>query len=274
MDLSNEQVVHKRKNGVEYLQFRRLLEYEDTLKHCFTLKPLDFGSNATWDKNKSIYQKNYETIGKMIGIEPSTILRPYQTHTDTIKIVEKKEKGFSVFEKEYQDVDGLITNQKNITFSLVYADCIPLYFFDPVKKVIASIHSGWKGTQKQIGKKAALKMIKEYGCQAKDIICTMGPSIGKCHFEVEEEVKQLFENTFQKTGKIKEMIEKKGEKEGKQKYSIDTVLANRVMLEEVGLSSENIIESGICTVCHSNYLHSYRKEKEKAGRSTSLMTLI
>ena len=49
MDLSNEQVVHKRKNGVEYLQFRRLLEYEDTLKHCFTLKPLDFGSNATWD---------------------------------------------------------------------------------------------------------------------------------------------------------------------------------------------------------------------------------
>lgn len=273
MDLLNETMVHIKKDGIEYLQFRKLLEYETIVKHCFTLRPLDFGSNATWKEYSKGYEENYKKISRALEIKDSTIIRPYQTHTDVVKTIKQKKEGISIFEEQYKDVDGLITNQKNIAFSLVYADCIPLYFFDPVKRVIANIHSGWKGTQKQIGKKAALKMIQEYECNPKDIICCMGPSIGRCHFEVEEEVKQLFEETFKKTGRIQEIIQDQGRKNGKQKYSIDTVLINRMMLEEVGLLRQNIIESGICTVCNSDLLHSYREMQEKAGRNTAIISL-
>ena len=266
MNLSNENVIQVNKNGISYLQFKKLLEYDHILKHCFTLKPLDFGSNNTFEKNQTKYLKNYNNICKELELEANQILRPYQTHTDTIKKVDKNIAG--IFLEDFKDVDGLITNKKDITLSLVYADCIPLYFFDPQKKVIANIHSGWKGTLKQIGKKAAIKMIEEYNCNPKDIICCIGPSIGKCHFEVEEDVAKMFYDTFKQTKRINEIIEKK------EKYHIDTVLINRIMLEEVGLLSENIIESKICTVCSNNLIHSYRKEKEEAGRNSSLIVLI
>lgn len=273
MDLSNEAVIHVKKENIEYLQFRKLLEYENKVKHCFTLRPLDFGSNTTWNQNKEEYMKNYKIISKQIGIDKETIVRAYQTHTDNIKTIEDSKNKISIFEEEYKNVDGLLTNKKNVAISLVYADCIPLYFYDTRNNVIGNVHSGWKGTLKQIGKKAVLKMIEKYESNPKDILCFIGPSIGKCHFEVEEEVKEEFERTFKYTGKIQEIIKDKGIKNGQHKYNIDTVLINRIMLEEVGLLKNNIIESGICTVCNSNLLHSYRNMKEKAGRNTAIISL-
>ena len=95
--------------------------------------------------------------------------------------------------KEYFSTDGLITNKKDLILSTTNADCILLLFFDPVKKVIANTHSGWKGTLKRISVKTVKKMKEEYGCNASDIICCICPSIRKCHFEVEKDVKDLFE---------------------------------------------------------------------------------
>lgn len=266
-DLSNENIIHIKKNGLEYLQFKRLLEYKDILTHCFTLKPLDFGDNSNYEAKKDIIANNYKIICDELEIDYKNIVRPYQTHTNIVKKVED-EKG--IFIDELIDVDGLITNAPSKALSLTFADCTPIYLFDPIKKVIGDIHSGWQGTVKQIAKKSIERMIEVYKCNPKDIICAIGPTIRQCHFEVEDDVKEKFYNEF---SHISGIINVGKPKQGKQKYYIDTVKINKVMLMEMGVKEENIIDSQICTVCNSNLIHSYRTEGKLAGRNTAIIML-
>ncbi len=107
-------------------------------------------------------------------------------------------------------------------------------------------------------------MIKEFECNPKDIICCICPSIRKCHFEVEKDVKDMFENEFKDLENLNNIIE---EKIPNAKWNIDTVLINEMILEKKqGLKKENIIDSGICSVCNSDLIHSYRVEKKKGLR--------
>lgn len=266
-DLSNENIIHIKNNGLEYIQFRKLLEYEDILTHCFTLKPLDFGDNGNFEDKKDIVENNYKLICNQLNTDYKDIIRPYQTHTNNIKEVGNN-KG--IFLQEYTDIDGLITDKPNNILSLTFADCTPIYLFDPDKKAIGNIHSGWQGTVKQIVKFAIKKMINIYGSNPKDIICAIGPTIRKCHFEVEDDVKEIFLNQFKQ---MSDIITKGEIKQGKQKYYIDTVKINKNMLMEMGVLEENIIDSGICTVCNSDLIHSYRKEGNNAGRNTAIIML-
>ncbi len=266
-DLSNENIVHIKNNGLEYIQFRKLLEYEDVLTHCFTLKPLDFGDNSNYDSKRDIVTNNYKLMCNELNIDYKNIIRPYQTHTDNVK---KVEGNTGIFLEEYKNVDGLITNNPNKILSLTYADCTPIYLFDPIKKVIGNIHSGWQGTVKQIAKRGIEKMIEFYKCNPKNIICAIGPTIRKCHFEVEDDVKDLFYNKF---SNIVDIIKVGEEKEGKQKYFIDTLKINKTILMEMGIEEKNIIDSNICTVCNCDLIHSYRKEGKIAGRNTAIIML-
>ena len=110
------------------------------------------------------------------------------------------------------------------------------------------------------------KMISDYGSKPEDIIACIGPCIGKCHFEVDEDVKNIFEQAFSYLNRNCDIIEKR-----ENKYHIDTTLINILMLEECGLQSTNIIESKICTVCNSNVIHSYRAQKDRAGRNIAVL---
>ena len=87
---------------------------------------------------------------------------------------------------------GLLTNKENINTMLTYADCTPVFLYDPVKNVIGNVHSGWRGTVQKIAQKAVAKMIKYYGVNLNNIIVCIGPSIAKCHFEVGKDVKEVF----------------------------------------------------------------------------------
>lgn len=275
IDLSNENVIHKKNKEIEYLQFRKLIEYKEIV-HCYTLKAnnFDIAGNDTYEEKKDITHFNYEKLSNALQISKDTILRPYQTHTDVVKAVNEKwkQRKISIFPEEFNNVDGLITNLPNIAFSLGYADCIPLFFYDPIKKVIGNIHSGWKGTLKKIAKRAVEEMENVYMCNPKDIICCIGPSIRKCHFEVEDDVYEMFYKEFLYTGRINDIISK--ENTDNSKYYIDTVLINKIILQEAGLKVENIIDSGICTVCNFSVMHSYRVDKEKAGRNTAIISLV
>lgn len=113
-------------------------------------------------------------------------------------------------------------------------------------------------------------MIKEFECNPKDIICCICPSIRKCHFEVEKDVKDMFENEFKDLENLNNIIE---EKIPNAKWNIDTVLINEMILEKQGLKKENIIDSGICSVCNSDLIHSYRVEKKGYGLNTALISL-
>ena len=254
----NDDIVLKMdSDGTEILQFKRLLDFPN-LKHGYTLRKN--GINIYAKNNEQDMIESYKKVAKMLNFDYKNIVKPHQTHTDKIEIVNSANEKFD-------EVDGLITNKKNIFLCTTSADCISLMFYDPSKKFIANVHSGWRGTLKQIGRKAVEKMISVYSSNPRDIICCIGPCIKKCHFEVDEDVMSKFQNEFEYTGRITEIIAKGRKVEEKQKYNIDTTLINKLILQEAGLLPENIIDSDICTVCHSDSFHSYRADKEESGRN-------
>ena len=267
-DLSNENVIHIKKGKIEYLQFRKLLEYPE-ITHAYSLGTnLDFRTN----KNEEKAIKNYKMLCEELHVEVKNLVKPNQAHTDCVKKVsEKQNKNMPDFNLSYYDeTDGLVTNKKEIMLATTNADCILMLFYDPVKKVISNIHSGWRGTLQRISINAVEKMIVEYKSNPKDIICCICPSIRKCHFEVEKDVKDLFEKEFQDLKELDKIIE---EKIPNKKWNIDTVLINQIILQEKGLKKENIIDSGICSVCNSDIIHSYRVEKQGYGLSTACIQL-
>ena len=159
---------------------------------------------------------------------------------------------------------------KNIILSTTNADCIILLFFDPVKKVISNVHSGWKGTLNRISEKAVKKMKEEYNCNPKDIICCICPSIRQCHFEVRKDVQEPYYNEFKDFDNIDKIITPVV---GDEKWYIDTVEINKQILKRQGLKEENIIDSELCSVCNSDLIHSYRVEKKGFGIGTAIIEL-
>ena len=279
-DLSNENVIHIIKDGVEYLQFRKLLEYDNIITHAYSLgTDLNF---RTAKINKEALPQNeynkaidsYKKICNSLGTDYNNIVKTNQEHTDNIKIVEEKinKEFMDINLEEYKETDGMITNKRNLMLSTTNADCILLLFFDPVTKTIANVHSGWKGTLQRISVKTVEKMQKEFNCKPENIICCICPSIRKCHFEVDRDVKELFEKEFQDL-QISESIDIMEKQKTQEKWNIDTVLINKIILEQKGLKSENVIDSGICSVCNSDLIHSYRVEKQGYGLNTALISL-
>lgn len=249
-------IIINNKNGIEYLQFKKLMEYNNIV-HCYTLKhDLNFKSTSPI-KNQSI-----EKICSTLGIDRKEYVRANQDHTNNIQIVN----DIKISE---DDTDALITNKKNIALATTSADCISLLMFDYEKNVIAAVHSGWRGTVKKIARDVVEKMIEVYNCNASNIICCICPSIRKCHFEVDYDVKEIFAKTFNYEG----IIEKGVIRESKQKYNIDTVEINKRMIKEIGIKEENIIDSKLCTVCNSDKFHSYRKDRPNYGLNVAIIEL-
>ena len=293
-ELSNKNVIHVKDEKIEYLQFRKLLEHKDVIYHAYALG-LDVGFKTTKPAQKptspermELARKSYKKLCGCIGSDDGHIVQANQNHTDIIKIVQTKinvdAPDFSLTEEGIED--GLITNKKNLALATTNADCILLLFFDSVKRVIANTHSGWRGTLQRISVKTIQKMIKEFGSNPQDIICCICPSIRKCHFEVDKDVKDMFEKEFFDLKNVKFIdIEKENREKGIQltdfieekventKWNIDTVLINKILLQQEGVKTENIIDSGICSVCHSDKIHSYRIEKKNYNTETAVIEL-
>lgn len=293
-DLSNRNVIHVKDKEVEYLQFRKLLEYKDVIHHAYALG-LDVGFKTTTADQKpalperiELARESYKKLCSCMGSDDANIVQANQNHTDIVKIVQTKinvdKPDFSLTEEGIED--GLITNRRNLALATTNADCILLLFFDPIKCVIANTHSGWRGTVQRISIKTVQKMVKEFGSNPQDIICCICPSIRKCHFEVDKNVKDMFEKEFyhlenakfididkensEKIIQLKDFMEEKIEN---TKWNIDTVLINKILLQKEGLTPENIIDSGICSVCHSDRIHSYRMEKKDYKTETAIIEL-
>ena len=231
MDLTNNVVIHANKGEFNYLQFRRLNELG--IKNLYTLKPHFFNTRPDV-VSKERYDssiENYKKLCNEMGLDYNHIVKHNQTHTGNVKCVMQPVDKMCIEEGEFVDTDGLVTNLKDVILTSVNADCILLLMYDPVKKVIANVHSGWKGTVQKIAINAARKMIDQYGCNPEDIIVCISPSIRKCHFEVKIDAKELFDAAFADTGKLDEFIEYIGKDEnGDDKWLIDTIWINKYML--------------------------------------------
>ena len=171
--------------GVPFLKYP-ILEKEGLVEHGISTRLGGVSEGFLGSMNLSYTRgddpahvdENYRRMAAAIGVKPEHMVCTHQTHTTNVRIVTREDAGKGVTrEKDYTDVDGLITNVPGICLVTFYADCVPLLFLDPVKKVVASSHSGWRGTVNRMGQVTVEKMQKEFSCDPKNILACVGPSI-------------------------------------------------------------------------------------------------
>lgn len=213
--------------------------------------------------------KNYGIIAEEIGYSVNDFVASDQTHTTNIRIVTKEDRGKGIIrEKDYKDIDGLMTNERGIVLFTYYADCVPLFFADRIKKVIALSHSGWRGTVNRMAEVTINKMCREFGSNKEDIICAIGPSICRDCYEVSGDVRLEFERKFCSEDMKKIFTAKENDK-----YLLDLWKANEIILIEAGISKENIENRRICTCCNKDILFSHRGSGGKRGNLAAFMVI-
>lgn len=267
MDLTNENVLQMNVNGVEMLKFRKLEEFENVV-HAFSLKPLNF-------RNREGMADDYRVLFEALGLRYESLVKLWQTHTDNILVLDdKKNMDTADVGLEYlKDVDAVITNKAQITLATTSADCLCVLLYDDKKGVIGNVHSGWRGTFKKIVQKTVLKMNEVYGCEFNDIMAFLMPAIRKCCFEVDVDVMEMCKDIFGYLGANDRIISTGRIVDGKQKYNIDSILINKLLLDEVGVPSCNVFDSEICSFCASEKIHSKRADGEGYELGTTVIMM-
>lgn len=269
----------KRKAGQEVLQIRQSeeipyltypeLEALPWLVHGFSTRMGGVSEGCLSSMNLSFsrgdqeesVRENFSRIGKAVGFEPADMVFSHQTHTANVRAVTEEDRG-NGFTKPlpYQDVDGLVTNVPGLVLATFYADCVPLFFVDPVKRVIGLTHSGWKGTAGKIGKVTVEAMKKEYQCDPADILAAVGPSICQECYEVSHDVIQAFRENYRESSWSELFYEKEN-----GKYQLNLWKANELAFLESGILPEHISVTDVCTCCNHEVLYSHRASKGKRG---------
>ena len=213
--------------------------------------------------------ENFRLFGQTIGIEPSQMVFTDQTHTTNVRVVTEADLGKGILcDRDYKDIDGLVTNRPGVGLVTFYADCVPLYFVDPVKGVIALSHSGWRGTVAKMGQKTIKTMMDTFGCSPKNIIAAIGPSICQDCYEVSSDVADAFEAEFT-SAQCAQMLLKKTD----GKYQLDLWKANVLILQDCGILEENIAMPDICTCCNYTTMWSHRKIGSQRGSLAAFLMI-
>ena len=270
-------ILDKESNGVRYLQFPALMKPE-ICRHLFSTRiggvsKGDLGSmNLSYtrgDKKENV-DENFKRIADILGCELDDFVLSHQTHTTNVRVITKDDKGKGITkDRDYEDVDGLITNIPGIVLSTFYADCVPLFFLDPVKKAIGLSHSGWRGTVNKMGKITVEKMMAEYGSNPKNIIAVVGPSICVDCYEVSMDVAGEFLAAFSGADNLDRIVIPKSD----EKAMLDLWQANLAVLMEAGIPKENISLPDICTACNKDILFSHRASNGKRGNLGAFLVL-
>ena len=219
--------------------------------------------------DEAAVRENYHRIAKSIGVKCENMVLSQQTHTTNVRVVTEKDKGKGIVKPlDYTDVDGMVTNIHGICLVTFYADCVPLYFVDPVQKAIGLSHSGWRGTVGKIGKETIRKMEEQYGSDPKDILAAVGPSICKDCYEVSEDVILEFQKNF-KERYWKDLFYRKEN----GKYQLDLWKANEIIFKESGILPEHIAVTNVCTHCNSEILYSHRTSGDRRGNLAAFLAL-
>ena len=266
----------KRVNGVTFLSFP-FLEQTGLVSHAFSTRlggvsKGDFSTmnfSFTRGDRKEDVLENYSRMAAALGVERERMVLTWQTHTTNVRLVTDEDAGKGVVrERDYRDVDGLITNIPGITLVTFFADCVPLYFLDPVHKAIGLSHSGWRGTVKRMGRVTIEAMAREFGSRPEDMIACVGPSICRDCYEVGEEVAEEFKNAFDADYHNEILIPKEN-----GKYQLDLWAANRIVLTEAGIRGERLAVTNICTYCNPELLFSHRRTAERRGNLCAFLAL-
>ena len=257
---------------LEYLTFP-LLEGTGIVRHLFSTRlggvsEGEFASlNVSFDRGdrKENVLANYERIAEVLGCKVEDMTASHQTHTTNIRRVSAEDKGKGIIRaRDYENVDGLMTNEAGIVLVTYYADCVPLYFVDPVHRAIGLAHSGWRGTVNKMGECMVKAMGEAFGSRPEELYAAIGPSICRECYEVGEDVAEQF-------GKMEEAVITPGKYPGK--YQLDLWRANEIILKQAGIPASHIAVTDICTCHNPEYLFSHRASKGRRGNLGAFMML-
>ena len=266
--------------GLKYLVFPRIEEL-GIVDHLFSTRIggvskgyfKECNLSYTRGDDKEAVDENYRLISNALGHGKNLddFVCSFQTHTTNIRVVTNEDRGKGPkIQRDYTDIDGLVTNVPGIILGTFHADCPPVYFIDPVKRAIGLSHSGWKGTRGKIASRTIDELAGNYGTDPSDLICAIGPSIcGEC-YEIGEDVAKEFSSSFTED-ELKSNNILVPYPEGK--YRLYLWNAIRLTLIQSGVRPENIIVTDICTRCNPDLLFSHRIHGEKRGNLCAFLSL-
>lgn len=264
----------QRTGDCQFFTFPQLEKYME-LKHLFTTRHggVSEGCCGSWNfgakslDSVSNIRRNYEILADVLEIDLQHMVTSAQTHTTNIRVVtaEDGEAGIPPT-LGFQDVDGLVTNERGLAILTGHADCNAVYFFDPVKQVIGLAHSGWKGTLGGISEKMVALMGETYGCCPEDILAGIGPALCQDCFEVDQDVADQF---FARNDAYRNFAYSRG-----IKTYIDLKAIIKYDLREAGLRAEKLFDMGLCTKENTDLFFSHRGQQGKRGIMAAVMMLV
>ncbi len=259
--------------GVLYYTFPSFDRF-DFVRHGFStrlggvsLPPCDtMNLSFTRGDDPAHVLENFERFCRAIGTDAADVVISKQEHHTNIRNITVADRGRGINrDRDYDDVDGMLTDEPGVVLCTQYADCVPLFFLDPVKRVVGVSHSGWKGTVARIGEVTVERMCRDYGCQKEDILAGIGPSIGPCCFEVDAPVYEAFcgmdifdDACFTAQG---------------EKYHLHLWEINRRILLAGGLKEEHITVTDLCTRCYPDVFWSHRATGGVRGSLAGMISL-
>jgi polyphenol oxidase len=214
---------------------------------------LNFGTHHGEIENM---QQNLELFKQSMGFSNIRFVVPHQTHSDVVAVVNE-----SNYEQDFFNTDALLTNLPDVMVCIKTADCVPILLFDPIKKVVGAVHSGWRGTAQNIIGKAIVIMNIEFGCLPADIYAIIGPCIGQAKYEIGEEVKIAIEPLLSRPENVLSAIDSKT-----GKSYLNLTEANHQLLELAGIKKEKIDSAGLCTFSLPDEFYSARRDGHVTGR--------
>ena len=207
--------------------------------------------------------ENRRRLAAAIGVEERKMVYTNQTHTTSVAVVDETNYGETM-----PETDGMITNVSGLCLVTFYADCVPLYFVDPVKRVIGLSHSGWRGTVHKMAIATVRKMQETFGCDPVDIRSVVGTSICQECYEVSEDVIDEFRANYKETDWDSLFYRKEN-----GKYQLDLWRANEINLLDAGVKAEHMAVTNVCTCCNHELLFSHRYTKGKRGNLSAFLAL-
>lgn len=272
-------VLHPKQNEPSLFYLESWMKHIDGLSAGFTSKqggssqPPYSSLNCAFHVNDEPLDviENRRRIAAALQLPFDAWVSAEQVHSNEVYVVTEQDRGRGQLTgaSAIPKVDALITNVPEIWLTSFYADCVPLYFVDPIRRAVGLAHAGWKGTVQGIARRTIEAMQDTYDSRPQDILATIGPSIGACCYEVDDHVMKDVRNIadgFEADLPI--YIDKE-----QGKSMLDLKQLNRQILMQAGILPTNIEYSLRCTSCQENYFYSHRRDLGKTGRMMSWIAL-
>lgn len=260
-------------NGVGYLTFNAF-EGVSGIKHAFSTRIGGLSKGIFADMNLGLRRgdddelvlKNFDLFCEAINVDRKTLVAGAQEHHTNIKRVTALDGGNGIdLPKKWEDVDGLCTNEEEITLIVYAADCVPLYFYDAKNRAIGLAHAGWRGTVSNMAGVMVERMAEEFGTLPEDLLCAIGPSIGPESFEVDPPCAEEFLKLDSHEKFVKD--------DGNGKFHVNLWETNRQLLLKAGVKAENISVGEVDSYKEGSLIFSHRRTRGQRGSNAAFLTL-